>query len=173
MRTTVLERLSSTLQAILTTAVPTVISTGWRKRPGMRRSTAMGPLPPPCWPVSIRITTASRPRRRNTPGSTAWNFSTGISGPISGQGISGPENLAFICRSTAGVSFPNRTATRSRSTGTRKNLRSRCTPRTVHMKKTFSDPKPPPMTTAGVCCSTIQISSAGCGAGPGCGRPAG
>ena len=117
--------------AILTTAAPTVISTGWRKRPGTRRSTAMRPLPPPCWPVSIRIMTASRPRRRNTPGSTAWNFSTGISGPISGQGISGPENLAFICRSTAGVSFPNRTATRSRSTGTRKNLRSRCKARPV------------------------------------------
>ena len=121
----------------LTTAAPTVISTDWRKRPGTPRSTAMGPLPPPCWPVSIRITTASRPRRRNTPGSTAWNFSTGISGPISGQAISGPESLAFICRSTAAASFPSRTATRSRSTGTRKNLRSRCNPRTVHIKKTF------------------------------------
>ena len=81
------------------------------------------------------------PRRKNTPGSTAWNFSTGISGPISGQGISGPESLAFICRSTAGVSFPNRTATRSRSTGTRKNLRSRHKPAPFCSRKEFLDIK--------------------------------
>ena len=74
-------------------------------------------------------------------GSTAWNFSTGISGPISGRGISGPESLAFICRSTAGASFPSRTATRSRSTGTRKNLRSRHKPAPFCSRKEFLDKK--------------------------------
>lgn len=66
-----------------------------------------------------------RPPPRNTPGSTAWSSSTGTSAPISGPGISGPESLAFICRSTAVASFPSRIATRSRLTGTERNLQNR------------------------------------------------
>ena len=52
-------------------------------------------------------------------------FSTGTSAPISGPGINGPESLAFICRSTAVASFPSRIATRSRLTGTERNLQNR------------------------------------------------
>ena len=104
-----------------TTAAPTATPTGWRARPNTRRSTAFPPSPPPCWPAPIRTTRASPPPRSSAPGSTGWSFSTGTSGPISGPATSGPGSWASICRSTAAASFPSRTATRSRSTGTGRN----------------------------------------------------
>ena len=107
-----------------------VISTGWRKRPGTRRSTAMRPLPPPCWPVSL---SGSR-RHQGRGGEIRPAVRRGISLPgfpsrsPGGESAGQRSKPSTHGKGTAGASFPSRTATRSRSTGTRKNLRSRHKP---------------------------------------------
>ena len=102
---------------------------------GALRGLLTGDLPISCWSciilpdsthaglqVSIRTTTASSGRRSGLPRNTVWNFCTGTSAPISVRATAKPGSLASICKNTAAASFPSRTATRKRSTGTGKSL---------------------------------------------------
>ena len=122
-RTTVCGNLWSMWPLTSITAAATATVTGWRRPPATPQSTALPLSPPPCLPAPTKTTRPSPQLPAPPRSGTASRSSTGISAPISGRETSGPGSLASTCRSIAAASFPSRTATRKRLTGTRPVLR--------------------------------------------------